>query len=681
MGLPLVEPSPPAILTGEAPGVNEVEFGRGSTSCRLGWQGAFEAAYEAQVKNHSMLGLQVAFGEKILEQNDRIRQAGLEPPEEVFPYRFWRYTDAARYYEGETEKPLNEDTLNRIRQYDQRIHELRSASGKPVSTMGTSLPGFTNLMTVQETWKQTKSDMELAEQRWEQAITEGLAAKTGGFLGGMAGALNPVTDPFNVATLPVGGLSGGFVRRVASQAGVQGAVEGVDQLAGVQENRRLAGLPHGWEQGLTDVAGAALFGAAFQAGGEVLTAGARRAFTGKWFASTPDDPAPSPPDIPDPLVSTTGLPRFDAEQLDLPFDIPKVYGPSRLANLRTAQDLAAVEQQLQDFNGPSPIDVRPHSNAPADFHGGPLSEEELARVIDPEAFRQWDKMTAEATRLRGSLRQADISRAEAPQLAPEAVAQAQAAKTIEDQISTLETRAAGLKNRKQLAAIRGELDELRQQRQTLLPQVAMPGVPGTYRSQLMRVDEKLRDLGPLLARARAAAHDEWPAISARQGAGLGAAPEPVQLRMNSLLKRMQKAPDRAATLPPRELPIEHHFPQLNQNQELLAKLPANADAVDKMVAIRGEEVKAEDAALVKFRARLGEMLKPLEDLQAAEMAGETIVTINGRTVDLKNDIIADPSGRLDEHGKPATMSIRQFLKAAREDGDVLSALETCSVRF
>lgn len=644
---------------------------------RLGVLGAFEASYEAQQRANSTFGLEYSYRELEQQQIQRIRDAGLKPPPSLndqegplgglAPLTGTQtpYFDAAKFFvDGEGDGAQVEARDARIREISKEHPDL-------------ALQDYKTL------FGEVQKRAQMAEQKWGRSNTT-LPGAVAGFVGGAVAGIAPETDPINALTLGIGGAGKTIAARIATQAGGQGVVEAFDQLTGVQENRRLLGLSHGFTEGAASVAGAVVGGAALQGAGEALGAAARRAAK-RWFRDTPGDPAPPPPveparpvTLPDPNARQSAFDFSDpaykelatGTQMDLPLHIPEQpYGPSRLANLRAWQDFEVVNRQLEDFNGPAPVDVRPY--IAADPRGLPetSSVEDLARQIDPEAFRLYDPLVAEAEALRRGLRQADETAA-----TPEG----QGSATVDDQIAVLEARAAGLKNRKQLRTIRAEIDDLRATRAAAMPGIVPVPEREGMRSRLMKLDEKMRDLAPVVSRAYSAARDEWPAVSAREAAGLGGQEAPAAVR-----EPWQKAFPFMRTIGNKQTPRVREPEQLSLfglHNATIAKLPADAHAGQKIEAIAQAEAKNTDKALERFNQRVAEALKPVaEKLTGLEEGVDpNTVIIAGRTLHLDDDRIA--TGIMLEDGSPETVPLRSVLEGVKKDSDLLSSVGTCSTK-
>lgn len=643
---------------------------------RLGFLGAWEAGYEAQQRANSAFGLEYSYRELEQEQNQRIRDAGLKPPpslndDDTFVGGMGQLTGKQRaYFDAAKFFVDGEGDAAPIAERDKRLAEIKQQHPDLAIT---DYGGM---------FREVQKRAQLAEQRYGRSETT-LGGTVGGFAGGVVASVQPETDPLNALTLGIGGGGKTVARRIATQAGGQGVVEAIDEVTGVQENRRLLSLSHGFAQGAENVAFAAVGGAALQGVGEGLGLAAKRAAK-RWFRDTPTDPAPPPPEAP---ARETTLPDPNARQLtfdfsdpaykdlatgtqmDLPLHIPEQpYGPSRLANLRAWQDLQTVNRQLDDFNGPAPVDVRPHSEV--DPASTPVSTtvEDLARQIDPKAFQLYDPLVAEAEVLRRAVREGD---------AAAATREGQGASTVDDQIAVLEARAATLKNRKQLQRIRAEIDDLRTTRAVAVPNVPPAGELPSMRARLMKLDEKMRDLAPIVSRAYSAARDEWPAISAKEAAGLGGQEAPTAREewqkpfpfMRTIANRQ-----RVRVREPEQMSLFGFHP------DIISKLPADAHAGQKVAAIAEADAKATDEALERFKARAAEALKPVaEKIEGLEEGADpNTVLINGRELHLDNDRL--PTGRTLEDGTMEMVPLRSVLASVKKDNDFLTSIGTCSTK-
>lgn len=103
--------------------------------------------------------------------------------------------------------------------------------------------------------------------------TASFGGAVGQFIGAIAGSFS-MRDPLLVATLPVGGFGRTIAARIATEAGVIGAVEGVSQFGKVEPTREMLGEPEG--SPFLNVLTAAAGGAVIRGGLEGLGVLARR---------------------------------------------------------------------------------------------------------------------------------------------------------------------------------------------------------------------------------------------------------------------------------------------------------------------------------------------------------------------------------------------------------------------
>lgn len=422
------------IFDEEEPGfVNVVSADEAAFSPRAGFLSAFSNAYDLQAKAWGQFSLEVALRDHEQEMFRRIRAAGAEPPpslndtedtaflggafnvEGLAPgFNSQRYLDLARLLGGED--PGSPDLSSVVAERNERLREL----GRKYPSAG--------IKTYDELFADVRADAAAAEERAERTPLS-FGGFLGDFLGGAAGSMRPSTDPLNFATIGVGGAGKSVATRIGTEGGAQGAIETINQFTGVQENRQLLGLNYGLSQAAMQIGMTAAGGAALRATGEAAAAGVRR-----WFNSTSADPAPRP----EVIETSDALPAPGRrERLEAPDQVPLLEAPrhrlpgpatsraapeaprvdfgryiseetyrqvrgadSRLGRKRVVDDIAAVADQLDDFEGPIPANVRPsvdtsaagkpgtaHTRSSEAFvlvdEGASIS----ARHADPDAFR------------------------------------------------------------------------------------------------------------------------------------------------------------------------------------------------------------------------------------------------------------------------------------------------------
>ena len=138
--------------------------------------------------------------------------------------------------------------LTDIQSFDKRLQELQNIDP--------------NVKTFADVWQDTLQQAAEIQERTERVLSRGPGFSLGAFAGGMVGSFTD-RDPLNLFTMGIGGgalqgtLNGvklalgatklgtksAFTSRVIGEGLVQGGIETVNQFGGVQENRRLLGLP------------------------------------------------------------------------------------------------------------------------------------------------------------------------------------------------------------------------------------------------------------------------------------------------------------------------------------------------------------------------------------------------------------------------------------------------------
>lgn len=684
-------------------------FEQGSTGPKLGFLGAWESAWKDQVSNSSVLGMENAFRDVEQEQVQALRKAGVAPhaslndaEDGVFlkgsaTQGGRKYRSAAQFFEdGGTP-----EQAQFMQERDAHIEKLREQN-----------PGL-NLRTYREMWDEVKGRAQKAEQKWEQAPTS-VGGAIGGFIGGAVAGMNPVSDPLNAASLPIGGVGRSGVMRIAEQGGMQAVAETINQATGVQENRRLLGLSNGLGDAASRVGMAALGGAGFQALGEGATALGRR-----WFKSTPKDPAPPPPKESGPLLLTYQprergkIPGEEGDAIAMPnpvqgprrpvdllqdFDAFKAemdrraagpLGPSRVALARSGEDVAHAVDQLSDWGGPTPDQIKPKTDT-APFspvtsyrvEGGVRervansleSIDDLARKHDPQTFSIYDKLATKAEELRALIaRSTEAQTAHADALG--------AATEHDNQIRQL-TEQLGRAKGKAARKIEQQIEALQGSRPDAPP---MPEDVSAIREQLQKIDEQRRDLAPMVSRAYKAAKGQWP----------GRRIDPDALRVIEGLEggTFQFRPGDGSTTP-HILKIEHEplpdapltvrdvVPEM-QRADVLDKLGPKADAADVVSHVAQEQAKVVDAQLDAFRSKVAKVIgdaldgskpKDLPKPKPGEPDPNIVEFGDGSTLHLDNDRMP----LMDDAGNIREVSVREYLAEIEKDNRAAEAAGSCS---
>lgn len=601
-----------------------VPLSAGAFGPRLGFFDSFEAGREAQMRGNSMFGLEAAFREAEQEQIREIKRAGGTPPrslndsEDGVTSGFTggvnsrRYLDAARYFQTGEDRDGIGDVLA------SRETELASFAEKNPNA---------KLRNYREIFDTVRERAQAVESKWENSDTS-FGGMVGGFLGTAIGSVDPRTDPLNTLTLPIGAVGKTIGQRVASQGFGQGAIEAVNQLTGVQENRRLLGLESGLSQGALAVASAAVGGAALQGIGEGAAALGRR-----WFRNTAKDPAPPVPETPQAKAGTVDsagsqpgsvpaaqnvepvptrvnlMEDFEAFKAAVVAE-RKPLGVSRRGEAVAEADAAHFARQLDDWKGPRPWEVPPRTDTtvPGEVTTSRLDRpfdravdnldtlDDVARRLDPETFRIYDKLDATANRLRGWIADLDAGRLTK---ATESV------QGLEAQIAALEAKIAKASAKNQ-PRLQRELAELQGAREVQFEAVRGSDTTdqAAVRMRLQEIDQQMRDLAPLVSRAYGQAEGEW------RASGISAE----NLGILRDLQNRGSVPFKAEEAPPVAMrtTLVDEMPLLTSRPDVTNTLPASADAADKIKAVVAAEAKALDPAIANFRSTIAKMIEPGE---------------------------------------------------------------------
>lgn len=188
---------------------------------------AFRKSYNEQVATWGFLSLEEAVREKEAEALERVYQLTGERLEPILDDLFrTNAREMARHFEEGV--PFSDELAER----EKRLSELQAFTPE--------LPTYRSI------WDGVKEDAQTAAR--EQANLDRRPGGAGRFFGRLAGgaigSIDPRTDPLNVAMLPIG-IGRSVAGRIAGEIGIGGGTELVNQLTGVQEQRKLLGLDYG----------------------------------------------------------------------------------------------------------------------------------------------------------------------------------------------------------------------------------------------------------------------------------------------------------------------------------------------------------------------------------------------------------------------------------------------------
>lgn len=651
-----------------------------ATGPRVGFLESWAVSWNEQTRAAAMYGIEDQMWKLDSEQTRAMRSAGIEDVPILSPdsVGFWadnmpgpaagveRYLDVARYYVDGAEPGF----ATQLQDYDKRIEDLRE-----------KYPNL-NLQTSREMWERVQSEAQRYEQ---QAVSNRrtLGGEIGAFIGGSLGALNPNTDPLNFLTLGVGGVGKSIIGRVATQGGAQGVIEGINQITGVQEQRRLLGLDYGLGDAVSRVAGAAIGGAAVQGVGEAIGVGLRR-----WFRSTPIDTAlpPTPevlerPALPDTrMVPPHAIPAdgdLAAAKLtrepDTYIDYLHEQSPlsvTRAGRARTVLDLDYMTTRLDEWGGERPWEIAPKTDTAltpprGDFVNVPdmtrfvekSQIDEIARRVDPDTFRRYDELAQRKQTYTKWLDELSETRDAGVQ---------QRIDDIDDKIYQIAAKADEVGG-KRAAKLRKDIKALEAEKAQIVTESAAKETPdmARVRRELMRDDEKMRDLAPLVSRAYSRARNKWTNTAADRQAVMDMMREGrTDLRADPQAERIAAGAEQAVAET-----LMDRAPILRQADKVSGKIAKDADAGDVAQAIVAENLKVLDEALETYRASL-------DGLIGTEKNGEITLT-NGQKLNLDRDKIFVPN----EEGTGARqMTVRELLEENKMDEYELEAVGTCSLR-
>lgn len=562
----------------------------GSAGPLMGFMDAFDAAWTSQTRNHSLLAVEQSMRTIEQEQIKKMREAGLRPPKSLddsedlgvgpfggAQFRQGRYSAAAQ------------SIIDGGGWY---TDEMITERDKEIETARAQRPDL-GLMTYTEMFGKVREQAQEIERKAQGPTS--FAGTIGGFVGAAAGAMNPVSDPANFASMAFYGGSGP-AGRIALQGVANMGVEAGTMAISNSENILLGKQPTFGEDLLRiGVAGAG--GAGGQALGEGIAMGVRRAATGKWFNDVPP-PEVAPPARIEPAAEPIGAvpsetprgrplndyPDWESFARAERFDFEKAYGSTRDAKLRSALDLDHVASELDRWDGPLPHEIAPPRTdtrfvtdvEPGVRYDKPYQRyidsldtvDDIARRIDPDLFRQYDALVKQRADLEAQIQ---TLKADVP-----------AAPVADGRVPVLP----------QVEWRTGRLEELNR--------------------DFIQAGQQMRDLAPLVDRAYGAAKKEW----------TGKANDPETL---AFLRRLEEGTswryrgdgkpsltEQPAPLPRKDattaqgttvgdaVPLAKLSPEL----EARVKLDANADAPTRVAAAVTDELKSMDEKVEAFLVRV-----------------------------------------------------------------------------
>lgn len=663
-----------------------------ATGPRVGFMESFNAAYDAQVRASAQNGMWAAYADAEDEQLRAMKEAGIENMPRIGldaidmsvfgDVDFFRYREAARFYDGGG----SEADANRLKEYDTRIQELRNQY--PDLSLKTGRELFDDVV------RKGREAEKLAEGQRRT-----FSGSVGAFIGGAAASMNPRTDEFNFLTMGVGGPGRTAAARIASEAGLQGGIELVNQMTGVQEQRAMMGLSTGAGDVISRVAGTALVGGTIQGVGEGLAVAGRR-----WFGGKTED-IPAPPVEPSakkdtgPLLLEYKPPEWEGQAAweadvkeyqqgvvrdlirgarDYTQDLMPLANVSktRRGEARARLDIDYVSSRLDAWDGELPYQIKPKTatSIPSrvdpnfksewDIHAPGTRVDAIARENDPRLFSEYDKLASRKATFQQWL-QDPRYKAEQTATVSKAMSKIEELSTSIENLKRNMTR-VGTRRR---AEMQKKLDGLEAERSAAKEQAVIQDTPAMarIRRELMDTDERMRDMYPEVSRAYAHAKGLW---------DLGAADREAVMRMIKEGKTTVPEADAALAAKIPELGLESFArtlddaaPILKQRNKVEASMEKGADAADIAQAILKVNQKVIDDALSVYRDSLDQIIK-------AEKDG--IVTINGERFqfNLDKDTIYVP---LEDGTGSKRVTIRELLEDNADTEAQMKAMQTCSI--
>lgn len=691
----------------DTPSVDNASGVDATAGAARGFTDSVSDAYNAGYKAMSQLGVGTEFARVQHEQNARIQQltgkwptseldARTPPRGDPVPSRVRDPMDIARFFENGG-SPEMADAI--------------AAHDREIAALSAKHPDL-GLKSIGDQWAQVKDEAKRAEE-----IAQSPGSTIGSFIGDAAASFDPRVNPLNVASLAFAPFGKTIAARVGSAAGLGGVSQAINEVTGVNENRRLLGLETGFggsvERVLTTAAGAG----AIQGVGEGLFAGARRLMGGR---SEPQLPTPPPVDAP-PQAPTVAPPGAGATSsvLDSPTlfrsfedfeaavkqDVPasiydsqanvaahNPYGSSRLAVARHESDLGTIEQQLQQINRgenlklssaihtpPEPLERElPHWMNPAEER-----VPDLARQIDPELYVQVDKLEGLIQAERDKMVGARTSRDALP--VGELDAKLKQADELETKIAELRSQTAEADvDRRKVKKLNTKIAEIEQQQADVIksvsPQAEAAGAHDTQvhtsSNRIAELEHELMKLAPLRKRAENLAVNQYinekplrelfPDIATKLRGELripdsSAKPIIESRRPSEKLTKAEGGDD--------VTPGTQKRPGNTSGPDPEAK-PNDGSAVDTMLRDLSHENAAHNS----------EVLGAFDAVDAVRNGHQGEIILGGRRYQLDDAIPVDPIR--DEHGNITgvkTMTVREILKEVGEDADMLQAMRGCAL--
>ena len=688
----------------DTPSVDNASGVDATAGAARGFTDSVSDAYDAGYKAMSQLGVGTEFARVQHEQNARIQQltgkwptseldARTPPRGDPVPSRVRDPMDIARFFEHGG-SPEMADAI--------------AAHDRGIAALSAKHPEL-GLKSIGDQWAQVKDEAKRAEE-----IAQSPGSSIGSFIGDAAASFDPRVNPLNVASLAFAPFGKTIAARVGSAAGIGGISQAINEVTGVNENRRLLGLETGFGGSVERVVTTAAGAGAIQGVGEGLFAGARRLMGGRSKAPLPTPPQtveapvaaqPGAGATSSVLDSPTLFRSFEDFEAAVKQDVPasiydsqanvaarNPYGSSRLGVARHEADLGTIEQQLQQINRgenlklstalhnpPEPLERElPHWMNPAEER-----VPELARQIDPELYVQVDKLEGLIQAERDKMVGARTSRDALP--VGELDAKLKQADDLENQIAELRSQAAEADvDRRKAKKLNKKIEALEKEQADVIksvsPEAEAAGAHDTQvhvsSNRIAELEHELMKLAPLRKRAENLAVNQYinekplrelfPDIATKLRGELripdsSAKPIIESRRPSEKLTKAEGGDD--------VTPGTQKRPGTTSGPDPEAK-PNDSSGVDTML----RDLSHENAA------HSSEVLAAFDAVDAVRTGHQGEVIFGGRRYKLDDAIPVEPIR--DEHGEiigVKTMTMREILKEVGDDADMLQAMRGCAL--
>jgi hypothetical protein len=249
---------------------------------------------------------------------------------------------------------------------------------------------------------------------------------------------------------------------------------------------------------------------------------------------------------------------------------------------------------------------------------------------------------------------------------------------LDDEIDRLrnKTSTANKKNAKKYNARIGELEA---ERNRIFESITGRDSPdmARVRSDVMRHDERLRDLAPAVTRAYARAQGKWDVYEGQRA------------QIAKMLREGQTTlPDVPATVLPDEMPNVPALTITDRVAEMRRPVPVDPEGrpkvydqpADQVQAVMDEDIKAMNDAVADFQTTAARLVKAA-DPKKERVEGEPdplMFKVDGVKHEMHIDQERIVIG-MDAEGKDVTVSIRELLEDVANDDAILKAVGTCSI--